>query len=106
MHSDSLPEIDHKAADRLGGNEMRDCRLIKNKPVNLLLQNSISVRHSLMLTQVFLPGFDQERLHEPATVGRVFEHSPRIGAIPTTFTLQILNCQQKSVARCRTNAVF
>ena len=67
---------------RPGSDEMRDlrssCELIT---MNRALHGTIGNGHTLVLTQMFMPRFNEERLQKSALLGGVFEYAPGIGGI-------------------------
>jgi hypothetical protein len=49
--------------------------------VDGILYYAVGICDAFVLTQMFEPRFQQERLDHATFLGRVFEHSPRIGAV-------------------------
>src|SRR6476661_9124358 len=67
-----------------GSNEVRDLRCpLSLKPSNRFLQHTIGVGDTLMLTQMFKPGFHQKGLQYPTLLGGILEHAPCVGPIPS-----------------------
>src|ERR1700730_11299211 len=81
--------------DSFGGNQMRDLRCALDQAMNVVLQHTVRIRHSFVLARMFEPRLDKERLEESASVGDVFEDSPRVGAIPAPFMAEPPECGEE-----------
>ena len=90
---------------RPGSDEMRDlrssCELIT---MNRALHDTIGNGHTLVLTQMFMPRFNEERLQKSALLGGVFEYAPGIGGITAALLGQPFERGQKCFLRV--NSIF
>jgi hypothetical protein len=56
----------------------------------VLLQHVVGVRHTLVLAQMLRPRGHEERFQKPARSRRIFEDTPRTGAVPQPFVLKLV----------------
>src|SRR5712671_980258 len=85
---------------------MRDLRCALDQAMNVVLQQTVRIRHPFVLAQMFEPRLDKECLQKSAAVGDVFEDSPRVSAIPAPFMAEPLECGEECFPVLGTDAVF
>ena len=74
--------------------------------MHAFLHQPIGIGDALVLAQMLHPGFHQECLDHPALLGRIFEYTPRIGAVATPFVLERYERFEKRLAVPWINAIF
>ena len=73
---------------------------------NLILQQTVGFGHTLMLTQMFHPAFDEKGLDHASRMGCIFEHAPSIGAVAAPLVLELRQRFEEWFSIARIDAVF
>src|SRR5271168_2972238 len=76
------------------------------KAVNILLDRAVGHNHTLVLAQVFCPGFHDEGFHVMRWALRIAINTPAVRAIAPTHARQFLKSGEKFLRLVRFNVVF
>ena len=76
------------------------------KAVHDILQFTVGVADTFMLTQVLEPGVEQERFDQATFLRRVLEHAPIERAVATSFVGQLGKGRQKGSPIGRVDSIF
>ena len=87
-------------------NEVCDLRRVAKKVSQILLQEPISIGHTVMLAYVFYPRFDEKCFDEAPRVGSVLEYSPCIRTVALPLVFNFFDCREEVLSMLRINAIF
>ena len=76
------------------------------KVMNLVLDQTVGIGDTRMLTQMLGPGLDQEGFDHAALLGSVLEHTPSVGAVTPTFLLNPVERREELFAVLGVDFVF
>src|SRR5580692_5739981 len=79
---------------------------LRIKAVNILLNRAVGQNHTLVLAQVFCPGFHDEGFHIVRWALRIAINAPAVRAIAPAYARQFLKSGEKFLRLVRFNEVF
>src|SRR5271165_5633304 len=71
-----------------------------------ILQDTVRIRHTFVLTEMGEPGIQQESLQESPVLGSILEYAPLVRSVAAAFTPQLVDRSEKCLAIARIDSVF